>query len=296
MIVFGILLVLVLPFARVFGESFSVLIVLAVVFAAGFLFSLLLLLVGRKRRNVIQRLSRYSAMLSGQKTVLKVDDIAAETGFAPSLVRQDMKRLKQWQLHFDLYLDTLGSSIMKGKDTYRQYLECERLRVEREKEEAERARKMTDPKTASLEVFRAEGLAAVDKIRAANILLPGEEISTKLSKLEKTMKRIFDHVAKHPEKLSETRRLMNYHLPTTLKLVEKYCQYDVMDFQPENVKNAKAEIEQTLEMAEAAFSNFLETLFHDDTLDITTDAEVLKQMLEQEGLTGRKFEAMGPQE
>ena len=83
---------------------------------------------------------------------------------------------------------------------------------------------------------------------------------------------------------------MNYHLPTTMKLIEKYCQFDSMDYQPENVTAAKADIEKALTAANEAFVNFLERLYHEETLDITTDAEVLTKMFEKDGLTGSKFE------
>jgi len=251
--------------------------------------SFAVMLAGSRRRGVIARLGRYVAALSGRASVLTLEALAAETATTPQVIRKDMRLMKKWNLSFDLYMDAGETSVMRGKEPYKAYLEAERMRQEAEQAAAERERRMADPQLAPLEAFRAEGMAAIDKIRAANVLLPGEGISDKLSKLETTMQRIFSHIEKHPEKLPETRRLMNYHLPTTLKLVDKYCQYDVMEFQPANVRQAKEEIEATLETAEEAFRNFLAGLFHEDTLDVTTDAEVLKQMLEQEGLTGKPF-------
>ncbi|MDR3305394.1 MAG: 5-bromo-4-chloroindolyl phosphate hydrolysis family protein [Clostridiales Family XIII bacterium] len=286
------ILFLVIPFAAADRVFLSLLIP----FAAAFVVSAFFMNAGAKRRGAIARLGRYSALFDMRRTVLNIEDITAQTGISPKQVRQDMRHALEWRLHFDLYMDHGEKAIMRGRETYRQYLECERLRKEKETEEAARQSRLSDPETATLEAFRVEGYAILDKIRAANVVLPGEEISSKLSKLERTTKRIFDHIEKHPGKIPETRRLMNYHLPTTLKLVERYCQYDIMEYQPENVVKAKAEIENALETVDVAFGNFLESLFHEDTLDITTDAEVLKQMLEQEGLTGKPFEFIADQE
>ncbi|MDR1816170.1 MAG: 5-bromo-4-chloroindolyl phosphate hydrolysis family protein [Clostridiales Family XIII bacterium] len=248
---------------------------------------LVVLIVGAFEWRLLQRLGRYSALLSDKANVLRIEDLAAQAGVSAARVRRDMKVLQDKRLHFDIYMDARQTSVLKGAEAYKQYLETERRRAEQMQEEEARKQRMNDPATAPLETFRAECGAAIEKIRAANILLPGAEISARLSKLETTMKRIFAQIEKQPERLPETRRLMNYHLPTTLKLVEKYCQYDGLEFQPDNVKKAKQEIETALDTADLAFTNLLEQLFHEDTLDVTTDAEVLKQMLEQEGLTGR---------
>ena len=82
---------------------------------------------------------------------------------------------------------------------------------------------------------------------------------------------------------------MNYYLPTTLKLLEKYRQYESIDIPMENVEKAKADITAALDTIDLAFNNLLASLYREDTLDVVTDIEVLETMLEQEGLTGKKF-------
>jgi len=230
------------------------------------------------------------AELSIKNDILSIDDMTSITGFLPNQIKKDMRQLKRWDLSFDLYTDEAETTIMKGKSAFDQYVDTKMKREELAREEAERQKRLNDPETATLEVFRAEGKLAIDRIHAANLMLPGDEISGELSELEKTMKRIFAHIENYPDKLPDTRKIMNYHLPTTMKLIEKYCQYDTMDYQPENVTSAKVDIEKALTAANEAFANFLESLYHEDTLDITTDAEVLKKMFEKDGLTGKKFD------
>ena len=289
MVVFGILEVLFLLIRLItFWTGFFTAPV--IVFAILFILSAILMNSGLRRKNVINRLSRYMAELSTKNSVLLLEDMTSLTGILPIQIKRDMRLLKQWSLSFDMYTDKEETTLIKGKSVYNQYLETERQRVARELEEQERQNRLKDPETADIEVFRSEGIAIRERLRAANLLLPGEEISRSLSEMEKTTKRIFDHVENHPEKLPETRKLMNYHLPTTMKLIEKYCQYDTMDYQPENVTSAKADIEKTLLAANEAFVNFLERLYHEETLDVTTEAEVLTKMFEKDGLTGSSFE------
>jgi len=78
-----------------------------------------------------------------------------------------------------------------------------------------------------------------------------------------------------------------------MKLIEKYCEYDGLEYQPQNVAEAKSDIEKALTAANEAFANYLESLYHIETLDVTTDAEVLTKMFEKDGLTGSTFDIKG---
>ena len=290
MVCFGTGLSIALVSWLVFSVLTVVFLPLSIVFALFFILSGGLLGSGLRRRNVIGRLSRYMAELSVKNDVLSIDDMTAITGFLPNQIKKDMRQLKRWDLSFDLYTDSSETTLMKGKSAFDQYVDTKMKREELAREEAERQKRLNNPETATLEAFRIESKQAIDRIHAANLMLAGDEISGELSELEKTMKRIFAHIESYPDKLPDTRKLMNYHLPTTMKLIEKYCQYDTMEYQPENVTAAKVDIEKALTAANEAFANFLEGLYHEDTLDITTDAEVLKKMFEKDGLTGKKFD------
>jgi hypothetical protein len=264
--------------------AWGITIFFAIVLAA----SICALVSGISRRKVLGRVSKYNALF-GPPTVLLFEDVAAQTGVEPKRIKKDLVMADKF-LHFDLYTDAGKTTLMKGRKTYDQYLETESSRKRREEEEAESQKRLLNPKTATLETFKIEGYETLNKIRVANILLPGEEISTKLTLLETTTGRIVKHVEAHPEKLSETRKLMNYHLPTTLKLVEKYCQFDTMEYQPQTILDTKKEIEKAIDTVNVALTNFLEHLFSGDTLDVSTDIDVLRQMLEKDGLTGNQFD------
>ena len=97
-------------------------------------------------------------------------------------------------------------------------------------------------------------------------------------------------VQEHPEKLPDIRRLMNYYLPTTLKLLNVYEEFDSQPVQGENIRSAKQQIEATLDTINVAFENLLDKLFTDEVLDVSSDITVLETMLKQEGLTGSEFE------
>ena len=129
------------------------------------------------------------------------------------------------------------------------------------------------------------GQTYIAAIRKANDDIPGEEISEKLYRLETSVGRIYTQIQKKPEKLSELRKFQEYYLPTTLKLVETYREFDGQPIAGDNIKTAKAEIEASLETIIQAFDKLFDSLFAEAAMDVSTDISVLQTLLAQEGLT-----------
>ena len=77
---------------------------------------------------------------------------------------------------------------------------------------------------------------------------------------------------------------MNYYLPTTIKLVKAYCDFEQQPVQVQSIVTAKKEIDDTLTVISTAFETLLDSLYQDDALDISTDISALKTILTQEGL------------
>jgi|GEM_PF-459633 len=134
------------------------------------------------------------------------------------------------------------------------------------------------------------GDSYLTKIREANAAIPGEIISAKLDRLEEIIRKIYARIEEHPEQVDDLDKFINYYLPTTLKLVDAYRDFDAQSVQGDNIKTAKKEIESTLETIIYAFETLLDSLYEDDALDISTDISVLQTMFAQEGLTKGAFD------
>ena len=103
------------------------------------------------------------------------------------------------------------------------------------------------------------------------------------------IQKIFDRVKEDPDSLEDIQKLMDYYLPTTVKLLEAYQQLDNQPVQGENIRSSKLEIEKTLDTLNIAFEKLLDSLFEDVAWDVSSDISVLHTMLAQEGLTGNDF-------
>ena len=102
--------------------------------------------------------------------------------------------------------------------------------------------------------------------------------------METIIASIFEVVKRKPEKRSELRKLMQYYLPMTIKVVTTYRDFENERINSKQLEEGKKEIEETLEKVHIAFTNLREKLFQEDILDVSTDLDVLEAMMSQEGL------------
>ena len=250
----------------------------------------------QKRR--LKRAERY-LQLCDYRVYGEIENLARGTGKKESYVIRDLERMLARGIFPEGHLDAQKTCFMLNDEVYRQYLDAEHTRRFREeenrraleqKEASQPPENQPSPETVQeqeteLHTMVVEGKEYIRKLRNLNDRIPGETISAKLFCLENLLKDIFDSVRVHPDQMRRMHKLMNYYLPTTLKLVESYEEFDRVSTPGEEIRKAKAEIENTLDTINQAFRELLNTLFQDAVFDATTDAQVLKTMLAREGLT-----------
>ena len=261
---------------------------------------------GVNQRNRLARAKRY-IQLCGGRMFGQIESLARDTGKSVRFVVKDIHKMLSLGMFPEGHLDEKRTCFMLNDSIHQQYLDAEKSRIMREQEQirAQAAAKQqsgittgTDGKTAQsqssqmdneqeaeLNTMIAEGMECIRKLRELNEQIPGEVISEKLYRLENLLKDIFDSVREHPEQMHRMHKMMDYYLPTTLKLVEAYEDFDKISVPGPEIIAAKAEIERTMDIINQAFSELLSNLFQDAVLDATTDAQVLQTMLAREGLT-----------
>lgn len=254
--------------------------------------------IGQHRR--LKLAERYAG-LCGRNLYGEIEQLAKSTGRKNRRVIRDLQKMLSLGMFPEGHLDEQKTCFMLNDGIYRQYLETENNRKLREEESrrlavskdrqntteadasSEQALDLSEQE-AELNAMVAEGMECIRKLRLLNDKIPGEVISAKLFRLENLLKSLFDSVREHPEQMHRMHKLMNYYLPTTLKLVEAYEEFDRVSVPGDDIIAAKAEIENTLDTINQAFTELLNNLFQDAVLDATTDAQVLKTMLAREGL------------
>lgn len=243
----------------------------------------------------VVRFRKYVKMI-GTREYCNTAELAQKTGRPVKAVVKDLKKMikKGWFLQG--HLDKDGTCLMVSNEAYTQYTALmERMSKEKAEREAAEEKQKAEYAKLSPEVQRIvkAGDDYVRKIREANDAIPGEEISAKISRMEMLVDRIFDRVEQNPDSVADIRKLMEYYLPTTIKLLEAYEELDAQPVQGENILSSKKEIEKTLDTLNVAFEKLLDDLFQDTAWDVSSDISVLHTMLAQEGLTEDGLKAGG---
>lgn len=151
--------------------------------------------------------------------------------------------------------------------------------------EPKKPRKAKDAKPAAAQE-KDEYQKILDELRRVNDEIPDEEMTDKISRLEAVSTKIFEQAKADPEKLPQMRKFMDYYLPTSLKLLNTYAELDKQGIEGENISESKHRIEQTMDTLVKAFETQLDKLFASDALDVSTDIDVMENMLRADGLTG----------
>lgn len=226
------------------------------------------------RRN--QRFKEYVRCL-GEKSYCKIEDMAVQVGKSVKFVKKDLKKMLSMGYFLQGHIDHDETTMIASHEVYQHYTEAERARIQREEE-------ARTPKS-EVDQLVAEGQRYIAHIHECNDAIPGEEISAKLQRLEDIMTRIFDQLKHSPESAGDLRKLMNYYLPTTTKLIDTYRELDAKPEVGDNIKKTKKEIEDTLDTINFAFEKIFDDMFLDTAWDISSDISVMKTMMAQEGLT-----------
>lgn len=133
-----------------------------------------------------------------------------------------------------------------------------------------------------LDKMISDGELAIREMRRLNDSIKDETISRQIDRLEEVSNKIFDCVKADPKKLPQIRKFMNYYLPTTLKLLENYADFEEAGVSGENLSQAKSRIAATMDNIVAGFEHQLDELYRTDAMDVDSDIRVMETMLRRD--------------
>ena len=236
---------------------------------------------GVKTMGDVSRFRTYRKML-GKKTQCTLEKLARAVGKDVPFVRRDVTKMISQGYFLEGHLDHEQNHLIISDITYQEFEQARRQLEQARKPETFRQEKKTDPRVQEV---LDKGNAFIARIRKCNDDIPGESVSAKIDRIEQIVRRIFDRVRTNPEIIPDLKKLMDYYLPMTVKLLTAYADMDAQPVQGENILSSKREIEGTLDTLSVAFEKILDELFQETALDISSDISVLNAMLAREGLT-----------
>ena len=264
----------------------------AFAFSFAFAWAILLLAAGLflafNGGNLLSRIKRFRRYVEalGKKSYIDLDDLSEKTGKSKRALKKDLKDMIKRQYFLQGHLDEEEENLIVSNETYQDYLKLQE-QMKLEQQEADQLSK--DGFDEEGRAIISQGEFYLNKIKEANDNLPGEVISAKLYELENVINRILEEVRKQPESAGELRKLMNYYLPTTWKLLDAYQEVENQPVKTQQMIETQKEIEDTLDTINDAFKRLLDQLFMKKAWDISTDISALNSMLVQEGLKDGEY-------
>ncbi len=251
--------------------------------------------------GILQKDKRFKSYVRtlGNRRCISIAELAASVGKSEDATRNDVRKMIGGGLFRQGHLSPNGKTLFVTNEGYEAYLRDQQrmeqqqaaaaLAQEQKKREERKNAEETKGLPEAVWQLVEEGRGYIARIHAANDAIQDEAVSEKLDSLEVVVTKIFQYVAQKPESAADTKKLMKYYLPTTIKLLDSYQKLDAQPIQGPNVLKSKKEIEDTLDTLNQAFARLFDNLFQDTSIDISSDISVLNTLLAQEGLTGERI-------
>ncbi|MDR3278531.1 MAG: 5-bromo-4-chloroindolyl phosphate hydrolysis family protein [Oscillospiraceae bacterium] len=215
---------------------------------------------------------KYLAVIGG-RDIMPISDVSSGVGTAPKKTRRDLQAMiDSGYFPPTAYIDAELDCLVFSRDA------AKSARLGREQ-----AQKIVPPQE---ETSENQYMKILRELRALNDTIADETISGKIDRIEATSAKIFKTVEENPAKLPQIRRFMSYYLPTTLKLLHTYATLEKQNIHGENITSARENIDRILGTLATGFEQQLDQLFQSDAIDITSDINVLENMMARDGLTG----------
>ncbi len=127
------------------------------------------------------------------------------------------------------------------------------------------------------------------KIRESKANIKNQAFKDRLTSLIKNIEDILSIISKYPDKAYALDKFSDYYLPTTLKLVASYEEFERLDTNQKSIITSMEEIDDSIKTISDAFGKMKADLYKDKAMDLKTDIDTIKLLLEQEGYGKEDF-------
>ncbi len=272
-------------FLIIFSFSKVNLISVIIVFGIFLIINILITINGTSKLDRIKRFKKYVRCLEN-KGYCRIDKLSGVINKKEKFVVKDLNKMMELDMFKKGHIDEEKTYFILSDEIYNDYVNMQESYKKRKEENIE---KEEDTKESKHNDTIKRGEEYISQIQAYNNYIKDENMSLKLTKLEEILREIFKNIKENPENISYVRKTIEHYLPMTIKLISSYIELSEQSIQGENIKNAKKEIEESIDLINKAFENLLNDLFEEVAMDISTDISALKTLFTKDGLTEEEF-------
>ena len=120
-----------------------------------------------------------------------------------------------------------------------------------------------------------------------NVVITDVEMCEQLNELQDTLSSICSLLERYSYKSYNVTCLIDYYLPTTKKLVMEYEQIDTSNTVTSEMKAIQNKILKSFPEINLGLKTLLSAMYEDDNLDISSDIDTMKQVMQLNGLLNK---------
>lgn len=177
----------------------------------------------------------------------------------------------------------LDTTTHNKRDREREAQEEILRKQEEERRRREEASKIPLTGNQQADAVILKGQDMLNTIRDENIVITDETLTAQMNTLSDKCYQIFRTVSDEPSKASHVRKFMNYYLPTTLKVLANYRLMQQRGVSYQDMSQARDSAVRCMDMVLTACQKQIDALHKENMLDISTDIDVMEQMLKRDG-------------
>ena len=128
-----------------------------------------------------------------------------------------------------------------------------------------------------------EAKELVKKMNDVIYKLEDKELVNNAKQISSTSSKIIETIGKKPNKLKNARNFLNYYLPVTLKILERYDEIENQKLTTDSAKKFMDQVEEMIEKIKDAFEKQLSSIYQEEIVDTDAELKVFESMLKSDG-------------
>ena len=128
-----------------------------------------------------------------------------------------------------------------------------------------------------------EAKELIKKMNDVIYKLEDKELVDNAKQIYLTSTKIIETIEKKPNKLKSARNFLNYYLPVTLKILERYDEIENQKLTTDSAKKFMDQVEEMIEKIKDAFEKQLSSIYQEEIVDTDAELKVFESMLKSDG-------------
>ena len=226
----------------------------------------------------------------GDNTVISIKDLASAVAQSEEETTKDLLYMMKKNYFMQARIVENGKIFILDIPTFKLYKEkLEQIPSYRQNLSDDSMLEASDMSVEDLNSERAkeiiaESIKSLDKLNDEKEKIENLAFRENLGKLIDNSTAILRIIEKYPEKATGLSKFSNYYLPTSLKLVASYKDFELVNSSDPRILKSMGEIEGSIKTIGEAFDKMKIDLLDDRAMDIKTEIDTINLLLKQEGL------------